>query len=147
MNKPNTHDKLKALLQFDNEAEKNDFEAVALAMSFLSLIETEMNKLGHNKQVLAKMVGTSPSYITQMFRGDRLPNFKMLAKMQKALDLTFKISTTEIWKTELKNEVMEYHNRWSETQNYLKNKGSESNYTGVMALVTDEEENPYALAS
>lgn len=49
-----------------------------------------------SKKLLAEKVNTSASYITQLFRGDSLPNFNILAKMQRVLGLKFEIKGKEI---------------------------------------------------
>ena len=58
---------------------------------FLSIIEIRCEELGWNRKQLAEKVGTSASYITQLFRGDKLVNMLTLAKFQKALGLEFEI--------------------------------------------------------
>ncbi|NCW88573.1 MAG: XRE family transcriptional regulator, partial [Chitinophagia bacterium] len=41
------------------------------------------------RKLLAQLIGTSPSYLTQVFRGDKPLNFMTLAKIQKALNVSF----------------------------------------------------------
>ena len=146
MNKQNIHELFKASLQFQSEEEKNEFEASVLSMGFLSIIDAEMREQKMSKKELAAKVGTSAAYITQLFMGDRLPNFKILAKMQKALGLSFKVSTEGLWEEELNEELMEYHQKWVKTQQYLADQFPESNYKGVLA-VESAGSNNYALAS
>jgi L-fucose/D-arabinose isomerase len=43
---------------------------------------------------VAKEIGTSASYLTQLFRGDRLLNFKTVAKIEQALAIQFEITTS-----------------------------------------------------
>ncbi|WP_276362773.1 helix-turn-helix domain-containing protein [Daejeonella sp. H1SJ63] len=71
-------------------------EARLLSFQFLSEIESAMEKQRMSKKDLAEKVNTSASYITQLFRGDRLANFNILAKIQRALDLKFEIIGKEI---------------------------------------------------
>jgi ribosome-binding protein aMBF1 (putative translation factor) len=66
-------------------------EARLLSFQFLSEIESAMERQRMSKKELAEKVNTSASYITQLFRGDRLANFNILAKIQRALDLKFEI--------------------------------------------------------
>lgn len=68
-----------------------DQEARLLSFHYLSAIETALEVQNLSKKALAEMVGTSPSYISQLFQGDRLPNFTILAKIQNALNLKFEI--------------------------------------------------------
>jgi len=70
-------------------------EARLLSFHFLSEIEIAMEKKRMSKKLLAEKVNTSASYITQLFQGDRLPNFNILAKIQRALGLKFEIKGKE----------------------------------------------------
>lgn len=64
-----------------------------LAMKFLGEIDEEMEKRNIRKKELATKVGTSASYITQLFRGNRMPNFNIIAKMAAALEIEFVVTT------------------------------------------------------
>ncbi|WP_424290650.1 helix-turn-helix domain-containing protein [Daejeonella sp.] len=72
-----------------------DQEARLLSFRFLSEIESAMEQQKMSKKLLADKVNTSASYITQLFRGDRLLNFNILAKMQRVLGLKFEIIRKE----------------------------------------------------
>jgi hypothetical protein len=48
-------------------------------------------------------VGTSPSYITQLYRGDKLVNMLTLARFQKALDLEFEIVEKKSYEEKVKD--------------------------------------------
>lgn len=78
---------------FDNlsEQDKLDNEAKLIMFRFLDIVERKREKLGWSRKGLAKKVGTSASYITQLMRGDKLINMLTLAKMQKALDIKFDV--------------------------------------------------------
>ncbi len=71
------------------EAEKLEVDSLLLMSGFLSEIEAAMVKKKITRKLLAQMIGTSPSYLTQVFRGDKPLNFMTLAKMQKALNVGF----------------------------------------------------------
>jgi len=71
--------------------EKVEFEAQMLAFTFLSEIEREMDKMGMKKKDLAQAVGTSAGYITQLFRGNKLPNLTILAAMGIAVGKQFNV--------------------------------------------------------
>ena len=94
--KSNDPQKIKeAFDQFFNsfsEEEKLESSARLLMFRFLSIIEVRCEELGWNRKQLAQKVGTSASYITQLFRGDKLINMLTLAKFQKALGLEFEIA-------------------------------------------------------
>ena len=76
---------------FDNrtEQDRRDDAAQLISFRYLSEVERLMGERGLTKRDLAKAIGTSASYITQLFRGDRLLNFGMLARLEAALDVTF----------------------------------------------------------
>ena len=101
MSDKNIRAKFDELLAFEDKSEKVEFDAGLLAMRFLGLADAEMARQKISKKELAASVGTSASFITQMFRGDRKPSWTMLAKMQDALDLKFKISTETEWEESL----------------------------------------------
>jgi ribosome-binding protein aMBF1 (putative translation factor) len=74
-----------------SEQDQLENDANLLMFRFLSIIETRCEELGWNRKLLAQKVGTSASYITQLFRGDKLVNMLTLAKFQRALGLEFEI--------------------------------------------------------
>lgn len=79
---------------FDNLSEKDklDNDAKLIMFRFLDIVERKREKLGWSRKELAKKVGTSASYITQLMRGDKFINMLTLAKMQRALNIKFDIS-------------------------------------------------------
>ena len=82
---------------FDNRTEQDRRDDAALLISFryLSEVERLMGERGLTKRDLAKAIGTSASYITQLFRGDRLLNFGMLARLEAALDVAFVVEARQ----------------------------------------------------
>lgn len=77
------------------EQERRDDAAQMLSFRYLSEIERLMDAYGMTKRRLAELVGTSPSYITQLFRGDRLLNFDMLARFEEALSVKFTVEARQ----------------------------------------------------
>ena len=79
---------------FDNLSEKDklDNDAKLIMFRFLDIVERKREKRGWSRKELAKKVGTSASYITQLMRGDKLINMLTLAKLQWALNIKFTIS-------------------------------------------------------
>jgi len=75
--------------------EKVEFEGQMLAFAFLSEIEREMEAKGMKRKDLAKAVGKSPSYITQLFRGNKLPNLNILAAMGIAVGKLFDVKAVD----------------------------------------------------
>ncbi|NOX45524.1 MAG: helix-turn-helix transcriptional regulator [Chlorobi bacterium] len=80
------------ILLFESDDEKLEFEAQMIHLDLMAKIKELMtSKKIENKKQLADLLNTSPSYITQLFSGEKLANFKLLAKLQRALDTKFSI--------------------------------------------------------
>lgn len=73
------------------EQEKLEIETLMLTARFLSEIEKVCKQRGLLKKDLAKMIGTSASYITQLFRGHKIINLETIAKIMIALDIQFDV--------------------------------------------------------
>lgn len=125
----------------DQVASKADL----FALQFLGLVDQKMEAINMNKKELAEKIGTSASFITQLFRGDRKPNWNILAKMSLELELDFKVITEELLEEKVQEELLAYHQRWSKTQEYLKLKNQVTNPIAVMA-VSQTSEDEYAMA-
>ena len=80
---------------FDNRSDQQIREDAAqiLSFRFLSEVERLMQNRGMSKRELAKAVGTSASYITQLFRGYRLVSIDMLARFEHVFDIQFAMAT------------------------------------------------------
>lgn len=63
-----------------------------LMFRFLSEIERITDERKITRRKLASMVGTSPSYITQLYQGNKIISIDLISKMQKALDIRFEIT-------------------------------------------------------
>ncbi|MGZ5244599.1 MAG: helix-turn-helix domain-containing protein [Bacteroidia bacterium] len=97
------------------EEDENEVDAKILVARFLSEIQRVMIEMNISKTELAKSIGTSASFITQLFRGDKLINFKTLAKIQKTLDLTFQVQAKSNRSLIDENKIQkmaDYHNRY-----------------------------------
>ncbi|MCF1752350.1 helix-turn-helix domain-containing protein [Mariniradius sediminis] len=108
--------------------------ADVLALQFLGLVDRKMELEKISKKELAEKIGTSASFITQLFRGDKKPNWNILARMSMELGLEFKVMTEELLQDKVQEELMAYHQRWSKTQEYLKLKNQVTNPHTVMAV-------------
>ena len=106
------------LLEFDNEEDQLEHQTQMLMFKFLSIVDQEMETRNISRKDLAELLGTSPSYITQIFRGTKTVNLSRLAQMQEVLGLEFQISTsltrsksslgkTKIQKTESGTRLMQ----------------------------------------
>ena len=85
---------LKNLLNEISEKDSIEINASVLALQFLGLVDEKMKETGMSKKELADRIGTSVSYLTQLFRGNRKPSWEILAKMSLVLGLEFKISVS-----------------------------------------------------
>lgn len=119
--------------------------ADVLALQFLGIVDQKMEKEEISKKEMAEKIGTSASFITQLFRGDRKPNWNILAKMSVELGLEFKVMTEELLQEKVQEELIAYHQRWSKTQEYFKLKDQVTRPQMVM-LVSQSVEDEYAMA-
>ncbi|MFC4871739.1 helix-turn-helix domain-containing protein [Negadavirga shengliensis] len=143
--KTSVKNKLDNLLAFNSSEEELAFKADLLAMQFLGWVDRKMEEKQMSKKELAEKIGTSAAFITQLFRGDRKPNWNILAKMSLALDLEFKVMTEASIQEKVKEELSEYHRRWVKTQKYLRLKNQVTDPKMVMA-VEPASEDEYAMA-
>lgn len=83
---------LNELLSLSEES-MNEVNAHLICAEFISEINKaiERDHKGLLRKELAEMIGVSASHMTQIFRGDKLFNFKMLAKIEQALNIKFKV--------------------------------------------------------
>ena len=135
-------EQLDQLLTYTIEEDQLDHDAQMLAYQFLAKIDKAMMDKAMSKKDLAEKIGTSPAFITQLFRGDRKPNWNILAKMQKELGLEFKVVTEEEVEDLIGKNIMDYHRNWSKSREYEKRKG----LTELPHVIMNIEENKYPLA-
>lgn len=80
------------IFSFQDEKDKVEVEAHAIMAKFLSQIQEVADEKGILRKELAESIGTSASYLTQLFRGHKLMNLLTVAKLQRALDIKFQIN-------------------------------------------------------
>jgi ribosome-binding protein aMBF1 (putative translation factor) len=80
------------VVEFSNVDDKIELESKMLMAQFLAIIQEEADRRQLKRKELAEMIGTSASYITQLFRGHKLMNLVTIAKFQSALGLKFEIT-------------------------------------------------------
>ena len=107
---------LKEFFLPQNEKEELEVAAHSLAGAFLVKIEAVLEEKKMSKKELAKKIGTSASYLSQIFYSRVLLNFKTLAKIEKALDIDFVVCLKE----ELHNEEKMNISNFSSTKNKIK---------------------------
>jgi len=78
-------------LQFKNHEDKVEHDSKILMFKFLSIVEQEMEFRNMTKKDLAVKLNTSPSYITQLFRGTKTINLLKLAQLQNLFNIEFEI--------------------------------------------------------
>jgi len=83
------------LFSFKSKEEELEHEAKLLMFRFLSELEKLNGDRPMKKKDLAIALGTSPSYVTQFFRGDKVINLSTLAKIEKAYNITFEIRASQ----------------------------------------------------
>lgn len=91
----------KKAIQFSSQEEKVEHDSKILMFKFLSIIEDEMEKRNMSKKELAKLLNTSPSYITQLFRGTKTINLLELAQLQNLFSIEFEIQLVRKTKKKL----------------------------------------------
>lgn len=88
--KYNVNPEFEDLFTFKSEKEELEHEAKMIMLRILSSFEKMLDRPVQKKEI-ANAINTSPSYVTQLFKGDKLINFITLAKLQNAFDFTFHI--------------------------------------------------------
>ena len=86
---------LEALLKFDSEEERIDFNADRIQLDILGVVMRRMEELGVSKSQLAARVGVSKSYVSQLFATDKRLSLKTLARFENALEGRFDIRFSE----------------------------------------------------
>ena len=106
----NTQERFKRIMDSLTESEKIESDSFILMSSFLSLIEIVQEEKGITRKELASLIKTSPSYLTQVFRGDKPLNFITLAKIQRELGIRFTVGVKQPKKesTTRKKAKLEY---------------------------------------
>ena len=66
--------------------------AQMVSYRILSVIEKRCAVMGLSKKELAEKIGTSPSYITQLYRGTKQVNMTFMGKVEVALGISFTIN-------------------------------------------------------
>lgn len=89
-----------------SEKEELEHESKMIMFRFLSEFEKLFANNLPRKKDIAKSLNTSPSFITQLFRGDKLVNLLSLAKLQKAFGFQYEIKAVKVTQ-DYQQEVIE----------------------------------------
>jgi len=85
------------LLSFQNQDDLIEFEADSIQLRTMERIEAILSDKNISRSQLAKKMGTSRAYISQLFSIDKALNLKTLAKLQQALDVRIEIQPIQSW--------------------------------------------------
>jgi transcriptional regulator with XRE-family HTH domain len=94
-NKGSAEKSFQELSESVSESDKIMIDTRLLMYRFLSEIDKVTGERGINRKELARLAGTSASYITQLYQGNKIINLQMLARIKKALDIDFKIEVVK----------------------------------------------------
>ena len=92
LNNIQIHPEFEDLFSFQSKEEKIEHDAQMISYRFLSQVEKICEEKNIKKKDLADILGTSRSYITQLFRGNKQVNTYILAKLEDALGISFEIN-------------------------------------------------------
>lgn len=104
------------LFSFKSKEEELEHEAKMIMFRFLSELEKINFEKPIKKKDLAKKIGTSASFITQLYQGNKLANLLTFAKFQEAYNISFEIkakSNSTNYKSEIEHS---YNNLISKNQ-------------------------------
>ncbi|MDD4971582.1 MAG: helix-turn-helix transcriptional regulator [Paludibacter sp.] len=135
--KYNINSDFEDLFTFKSKEEELEHEAKMIMFRFLSELE-KLNGKPIKKKDLAKAIETSPSFITQLYRGDKLINLSTLAKIQEAYGITFEITAKQnnqnyIDQIETVAKCIPFK-RHNKLENSLYNKNVTPNYNYVLFI-------------
>jgi ribosome-binding protein aMBF1 (putative translation factor) len=95
-NKLTTRSKIQQDFQNINVFDDLDFRVEEISNRFLQHVLDYMEEENMSRKTLASLIGTSPSYITQLFNNTRTLNFVTIAKIEQALNVRFEVELQEI---------------------------------------------------
>ena len=109
----NSLDKLNKMLEFNSERERSRLEEELLNLKFIASIEEIMDQKDVNRTELAILLNSSKSYVSQLFSGYKMINIKTLSKIQKTLNVTFRIQVIDNKKFEFQKVSCGMHKKVS----------------------------------
>lgn len=121
--KYNIAPEFESLFTSKSKEDELEHEAKMIMFRFLSELEKLNSEKPLKKKDLAKAINTSASYITQLYRGDKLANLLTLAKIQEAYNLTFEIKAklnSENYSEEIEHNQSKFISRdsWIDENGY-----------------------------
>jgi plasmid maintenance system antidote protein VapI len=67
-------------------------QAARVSVNFLAQVHTRMQALGLSSAELAQRMGTSPAYITRLFRGSANLSVETMVKLARAVESTLQVA-------------------------------------------------------
>ncbi len=121
--KYNINPEFEDLFAFDSKEEELEHAAKMLMFQFLSSFDKLFEDDSIKKKDIAEAIGSSASYITQLYRGDKIVNLKTLSKLQSKFNFTFEIQA--------KRDYDSYENEVKETAKLIKFRPSHAGAFGL----------------
>ncbi|MDD3050579.1 MAG: helix-turn-helix transcriptional regulator [Candidatus Cloacimonetes bacterium] len=87
-----TQELFKEAISFRDDEDRLSFEAEMIHLDLMYKIQCLMDTSKINKTELAKLLGVSKGYLTQLFTGDKLLNLKTIAKLQRIFDVKLNLT-------------------------------------------------------
>src|SRR3990167_5581532 len=81
------------LLSYDDDAERERFLVKTLHFDFMQEIERLMGSHKMTSKELAGKLGVSQSFVSQLFKGNKLLNLTVLHRIQKVFDIRFRLES------------------------------------------------------
>lgn len=125
------------LLSFKSLEEEIKHNSQMIMYRFLSEIEILCEEKHMSKKELAERIGTSASYITQLYRGNKPLNIETIAKFQKVFDITFEIKAKSNLQSEKQDEFEEENSLFPDLNSepdgfwYYKNFKNKNDFNGA----------------
>ena len=85
------------LLHISTEQDRTDLDAELIQLQLLEKVSSIMEDRGMTRSELANKLGISRAFVSQMFAADRALNLKLLAKIQRILDVHFEVTPIQSW--------------------------------------------------
>ncbi len=80
------------LFQHESKEDRLEFKAAAIQLDILADVSKVLEDKKISRSDLAKALGKSKSFISQLFSGDKMLNLKMIAQIQDVLNKKFQSS-------------------------------------------------------
>lgn len=116
--KKNGLNKLNQMLEFKSSKEKAKLEEELLSLKFIATIEELLEQNDVNRSDLANILDSSKSYVSQVFSGDKMLNIRILARIQRALNVSFKLYAVDNNRFQFEKVSCNLHRRIN-LQDYL----------------------------